>query len=54
MGYKTINGSAEAEFTEKKSRFIGYIRHTATEKEALDFIAEIRAMHRKATHHCYA
>lgn len=54
MGYKTINGSAEAEFTEKKSRFIGYIRHTATEKEALDFIAEIRAMHRKATHNCYA
>lgn len=54
MGYKTVNGSAEAEFIEKKSRFIGYIRHTATEQEALDFIAEIRAMHRKATHNCFA
>lgn len=54
MNYKTIEGSAEDRFIEKKSEFIGYIRHTATEKEALDFIAEIRAMHRKATHNCYA
>lgn len=54
MGYKTIGGSAEARFIEKKSEFIGYIRHTETEREALDFIAEIRAMHRKATHNCYA
>lgn len=54
MGYKTINGSSEASFIEKKSEFIGYLRHTATEQEALDFIAEIRARHRKATHNCYA
>ena len=54
MNYKTINGSAEDRFIEKKSEFIGYIRHTATEQEALAFIAEIRAMHRKATHNCYA
>ncbi len=54
MNYRTIEGSAEDRFIEKKSEFIGYIRHTATEREALDFIAEIRAMHRKATHNCYA
>ena len=54
MGYKTIGGSAEARFIEKKSEFIGYIRHTETEAEALAFLAEIRAMHRKATHNCYA
>lgn len=54
MGYKTINGSSEASFIEKKSEFIGYLRHTATEQEALDFIAEIRVKHRKATHNCYA
>lgn len=54
MGYKTINGSAEARFIEKKSEFIGYIRHTPTEAEAIAFINEIRAMHRKATHNCYA
>lgn len=54
MGYKTISGSAEARFIEKKSEFIGYIRHTETEAEAIAFINEIRAMHRKATHNCYA
>ena len=54
MNYKTIEGSAEDRFIEKKSEFIGYLRHTETEQEALDFIAEIRAMHRKATHNCYA
>lgn len=54
MNYKTIEGSAEDRFIEKKSEFIGYIRHTDTEQQALDFIAEIRAMHRKATHNCYA
>lgn len=54
MGYKTVKGRAEASFIEKKSEFIGYIRHTPTEQEALDFISEIRAKHRKATHNCYA
>jgi uncharacterized YigZ family protein len=54
VNYKTVNGSAEDRFIEKKSEFIGYIRHTETEAEALAFIAEIRAMHRKATHNCYA
>lgn len=54
MGYKTIEGFTEASFIEKKSEFIGYIKHTPTEKDALDFIAEIRAKHRKATHNCYA
>ncbi len=54
MGYKTINGSAEDRFIEKKSEFIGYIRHTETEAEAVAFVNEIRAMHRKATHNCYA
>ena len=54
MSYKTISGNAEARFIEKKSEFIGYIRHTETEQEAITFINEIRAMHRKATHNCYA
>ncbi len=54
MNYKTIEGSAEDRFIEKKSEFIGYLRHTETEQDALGFIAEIRAMHRKATHNCYA
>ena len=49
-GYSTINGRAEASFTERKSEFIGYIAHAETNDEAVNFINEIRAMHRKATH----
>ncbi len=52
--YTTINGRAEASFIEKKSEFIGYIKHTETDEEAVDFINEIRSMHRKATHNVYA
>jgi len=52
--YMTINGSAEASFIEKKSEFIGYIRHVETDEEAVAFINEIRALHRKATHNVYA
>lgn len=53
-GYKTIAARAEASFTEKKSEFIGYIAPCKTEAEALAFIEEIRRLHRKATHNCYA
>lgn len=53
-GYKTIAERAEASFTEKKSEFIGYIAPCKTEEEALSFIEEIRKLHRKATHNCYA
>ena len=52
--YSTINGSAEASFIERKSEFIGYIKHVETGDEAVDFINEIRAKHRKATHNVYA
>jgi uncharacterized YigZ family protein len=54
LGYKTIRKRAESSFTEKKSEFIGYISPAETEEEAIAFINEIRAMHRKATHNCYA
>ena len=53
-GYSTINGRAEASFTERKSEFIGYIAHVETNDEAVGFINEIRAVHRKATHNVYA
>lgn len=54
MSYKTIRSRCEASFIEKKSEFIGYLCPVTTEQEATDFINEIRAMHRKATHNCYA
>ena len=54
MEYKTISERCEARFVEKKSEFIGYLSPVKTEEEAVAFINEIRAMHRKATHNCYA
>ena len=54
MEYKTIARPCEAKFIEKKSEFIGYLCPVQTEEQAIAFIEEIRAMHRKATHNCYA
>ena len=54
MEYKTIARRCEAKFIEKKSEFIGYLCPVQTEEQAVAFIEEIRAMHRKATHNCYA
>lgn len=54
MEYKTIARRCEARFIEKKSKFIGYLCPVQTEEQAVAFIEEIRAMHRKATHNCYA
>lgn len=54
MEFKTIARRCEASFIEKKSEFIGYLCPVQTEEQAAAFIEEIRAMHRKATHNCYA
>lgn len=54
MEYRTIAAPAEAKFIEKKSEFIGYVAPVSTEEEAVAFVNEIRALHRKATHNCYA
>ena len=52
--YITIKDSASPEFTERRSRFIGYIKPVTDEKQALDFINSIRAKHWDATHNVYA
>ena len=52
--YMTISGDAQAEFVERKSRFIGYCRHVETEKEALAFIEELRKKNWDATHNVFA
>lgn len=52
--YRTIIGDANSEFTEKHSRFIGYIRHTESDEEAVSFIDEIRSRHSDARHNTYA
>ena len=52
--YKTLKAAAQDEFTEKRSRFIGYARPVTSEQEALDFIAEIKSRHWDAKHNVYA
>ena len=52
--YKTLGAPAQDEFTEKRSRFIGYARPVTTEQEAVDFISEIKSKHWDAKHNVYA
>lgn len=52
--YRTLRETAQDEFTEKRSRFIGYVRPVTSEREALDFISEIKSKHWDAKHNVYA
>ena len=54
MGYLTVRGDAEYEFTEKKSRFIGRVFYTPTEEAAKAAVAKVRAGDPEARHHVYA
>lgn len=54
MNYFTISKPASDSFIEKKSEFIGYIAPVKTNDEAVAFINQIKAMHRKARHNVYA
>ena len=52
--YKTVAKRAEAEFTEKRSRFIGYVCPVENEEQANAFITEIKQKHWDARHNVYA
>lgn len=52
--FYTIADYGSDEFTEKKSKFIGYIKHIETEEEAAAFISEIKGKHWDAKHNVYA
>ncbi len=52
--YKTVRKEAQDEFTEQRSRFIGYVRPVKTEEEALMFIEEKKKQHWDARHNVYA
>lgn len=52
--FYTIAEYGSDEFSEKKSKFIGYIKHVETEEEASSFISEIKAKHWDAKHNVYA
>ena len=46
-------GPGEAEYVEKRSRFIGRVHRAGSEEEARAFIAEIRKRHYDARHNCW-
>ena len=52
--YLVPAGFGEAEFVEKRSRFIGRVWHAESEADALARIAEMRRQHRDATHNVFA
>ncbi|MCL2201788.1 MAG: YigZ family protein [Oscillospiraceae bacterium] len=52
--YKLPLSTAEAEFIEKKSRFICNITQISSEEEAHAFIAKIRAKYKDANHNVFA
>lgn len=52
--YKTVAKESADEFTEKKSRFIGYVSPVTTEDEAIAFVNAIRKKHPDARHNVYA
>ena len=52
--YLVPTKDAEAEFIEKRSRFIGHIWLTDTEEEAIAHIKEMREKYWDATHNVYA
>lgn len=46
-------GAGEAEFTEKRSRFLGHVRMVETEDAARDFISEMKRKYYDARHNCW-
>lgn len=54
MGYKTVGGHAEAEFTDRKSRFIGKIWHVESEEEIRAILDAVRKECWDASHNVYA
>ncbi|KPU27993.1 hypothetical protein TR13x_01200 [Caloranaerobacter sp. TR13] len=52
--YKTLHEYGKDEIIINKSKFIGYAKPINSEQEAIEFINEIRAKHRDATHNVYA
>ncbi len=48
--YKTIYEKAEVENIIEKSKFIGYVKPIENEDEAIEFIEEIKSLHKNANH----
>ena len=51
--YYVPAGPGEAEFTEKRSRFLGHVRPAESEEQARDFIAAMKKEYYDARHNCW-
>lgn len=51
--YLVPTGAGEAEFTEKRSRFLGHVRPVESEEQARAFIAEMKKEYYDARHNCW-
>jgi len=52
--YRTVAEEYSAEFTEKRSRFIGHIAPAATQEQAVEFINRLKSKYWDASHNVYA
>lgn len=52
--YVTIQGKAEAQLTEKRSRFLAFAHHVDSEEEAKTLVAQYKKEYYDARHVCYA
>ncbi|WP_158828410.1 IMPACT family protein [Mucilaginibacter lacusdianchii] len=52
--YLTIKENAEAIFTDRGSKFIAYAYAITSEADIKPLIAQLKAVHPKANHHCWA
>lgn len=52
--YRTIARASEGFFKDKGSKFYSYAYPLTSENEAKTLLAELRELHPKAVHHCYA
>lgn len=52
--FLTVKGEESAEFCERGSRFIGYVRQVSTQSEAEKYLDFIKSQHKTARHNVYA
>lgn len=52
--YKTIERSSESLFKDRGSKFLGYAYPLNDPAEAKKYLQELKAIHPKAVHYCYA
>lgn len=52
--YLTISEAISSEFKDKGSKFIAFAAPIQTPNDIKQYLAQIKELHPKATHHCYA